>query len=203
MDLLLKDGILYEAVLSARSLSGDPYVAPVGFVKRGNLVEIRAYKNGELSRIISSCNRVALNIAYEPGVFIKTALKREWLYKFNTYEELSLIDDIPLLKKSLGYVILDKVDLEDRGEFFVARYSIREIKVNEKAALEPYTRCYSSLIEFLIYATKIKHIRDPGIRSDYAGKADKVFEVISKTCNEVYMAIAGELRVLVAKWLRS
>lgn len=197
MELLIRDNVLYEAILTA--CYNGPYVAPVGFVKRGDTVEIRVYKGGKLLEVVGSCDTIALNVVHEPSTFIMATLKR--ISPFDPNRDFMYIGELPILAKSIGYLVLSKLNITDYGEYVTAKYTIQEIKVNAKAVIEPYSRCYGSLIELLIYATKVKGVKDREAKLRYANKAEELFEVISKTCSGEYTDIANTLRVLIAKWL--
>lgn len=197
MELLIRDNVLYEAVLTA--YFNGPYIAPIGFVKRGDVVEIRVYKGGRLLEVVSSCDTVALNVVHEPGVFVMATLKQ--MLGFDASRDLVYVGELPVLAKSIGYLVLSRVNITDCGEYVTVRYIVKEVKVNAKAEIEPYSRCYGSLIELLIYATKVKGIRDREVKLHYANKAEGLFEVISKTCSGEYTDMANRLRVLIAKWL--
>lgn len=200
MKLTIKDGIVYEAVLTS-IYRDEPYATPVGFKKRGNFVEIKAYKNSKLFNVLLSCNTIVLNIVHEPQLFVKTAFKRERVVEFDAKREVMIVGGLPVLAESVGYIVLEKTFAVNHGEYVVAVYEVKDIGFNDLAEIEPYTRCYGNLVEFAVYATKVRDIKDLEERLQYAKKADNVLEIINKTCNEEYVDVAKKLRVLIDTWL--
>lgn len=200
MKLVIKEGIVYEAVLTSICMNGL-YAAPVGFKKRGNFVEVKAYKNSRLFDVLLSCSTVVLNVVHKPQLFVKTAFKRARVLEFDAGREAVIINGLPVLVESVGYIVLEKVSVVDRGEHVVAVYEVKKVEFNNSAEIEPYTRCYSNLIEFAVYATKVRDIKDFEKRLQYAKKAEELLEVINKTCNEECVDVAKKLQVLVDAWL--
>jgi len=200
MKLAMKDGIVYEAVLTAMYMN-EPYAAPVGFKKKGNFVEIKAYKNSRLFDVLLSCNVVVLNIVHKPQLFVKTAFKRERVLEFDANREIAAMHGLPVLAEGVGYVVLERASVVDYGEHVIAVYEVKSTEFNNYAEVEPYTRCYGSLVEFAVYATKVRDVKDSEKKIQYAKKAEEVLEIINKTCNEEYIDVAKRLWVLVNTWL--
>lgn len=200
VELLVKDNVLYEAILTA-VYEDKPYAAPVGFIKRGNEVEVKVYKGSFLSKVTLACSTVVLNITHKPELFVKTALKWEQVTPFKPEEDIVIKGKLPILVGSLGYIVLEKVSTEDFGDHVIIKYVVKDVEVSSVTLIEPYTRCYSSLIEMLIYVTKVKGIKTREKKALYIDKAREFLEVINKTCNEEYRGIAERLQVLMAKWL--
>lgn len=201
MRIIIKNGVLYEAILTAM-YTNELYAAPVGFIKRNNEVWIKAYKGSKLSEVVSSCNVVVLNVTHEPELFVKTALKGERIVQFDASREITVVDGLPLFTRGIYHIVLEKADIVDCGEYIIAKYVIKETRPSNSAEIEPYSRCYSSLIELLIYATKAKGVKDYEKKSQYANKAERFLEIISKTCSEEYIDVAKRLQVLIGRWLR-
>lgn len=196
-NLLIKDGILYEAILTAMH-EGKPYAAPVGFIKRGNIVEIRAYKGGSLSKVVSTCPVVTLNFTCRPDLFILTAFKGKFIEGSQTLPLFKFGDgNVVYLSDCFGYIVLNRVALNEFEEYNLVRYSIKERVLHGRLELEPYSRCYSQLIELAVIASKIEAIKDASTQEDLLLKFKWCMDTINKTCSEDYKALAERLWVLV------
>lgn len=190
---VIKDGVLYEAILTTLYMN-NPYSAPVGFTKQGDIVEIKVYKDSFLSTVILETNNIVLNITHDPVVFIKTAFKKQLAIDLSQLVEFQ--GNYIFLKDSLGYIILEKNGVEDRGEYYVVKYRIIDT-IPYYVEVEPYTRCYSQLIELAIYASKIIALRKREDVSKYLERVLESMEIVNKTCNSDYRKIAEDLWCLL------
>ncbi len=205
MEFVIRDGVLYEAVLSTL-LDDSIYLAPIGFTKSGNRIYTKIYKGGLLEKAVLKAHRIALNITYSPTIYTYTSLKAEF-NGLNKLRELVIYDEkhgLPLLSNSIGYIVLERSQIVDQGEYYSIEYEIIDKWLNKEVVLEPYTRCYTAIIEILVYATKIKALKD---RADektlnkYRNIIEYNIEVTRKTCSLHELLLVEQIQSWVEKWL--
>ncbi len=198
MKFLLKENIIYEGVLST-IYNSKPYIGAVGFVKKGNFIEIKVYKNNMLHTIVKETSRFVLNITYDPLTLVYSAFKKYFNVNDLVEREVIYRDDLVFLKNALAYMILEKVYEEELEEFSLIKFRIHSLEVNEDSILEPLTRCYSNLVEIAIYVSKIVSVRNltEKLFKEYCRYIDNSLTIIMKTCSEEYKQVANKLIELI------
>lgn len=193
----IKDGIVYEGVLSLIH-EDSIYAATVGFRKTGDFIVIKVYRGGLLEKITRIHDRVVLNLTHDPVILTSLAFRSLLLKNRSLVEYFTLIDEQPVLTHGLAYLVLDRVDIHEAKDYLLIIYKIAETKLREDVVIEPYTRCYSSVIELAVYLSKILALRrDQDIVNEYLKRADTIREIIYKTCNEEYIGFTRDLFIVV------
>ncbi|MEM4487546.1 MAG: DUF447 family protein [Desulfurococcaceae archaeon] len=200
LHLMIRDGVLYEAILTA-VYEGKPYAAPVGFIKSDDIVRVKVYRGGLLSKVVSSCSVVVLNFTYKPEYFIRTAFKGN-LMGAGPQPLFNPIDSGAVsLRDCFGYIVVERAKLSELGELIIADYRVRSSVLNDYVELEPYTRCYSHLVELAVIASKIRAIKSAPVLSDLLLKFEWSMDVINKTCGDDYKALARHMQVFTQRCL--
>lgn len=189
----LRDGVLYEGVLSVL-YKGAIYAAPVGFRKSGKFIAMKIYKGGQLERVVKELDEVIINVTHDPTslmIFAFKGLMRN-NESMNTY--FRIIDNRPVLINGYGFLVLRKTGIVDQGDYYQVEYEIRSIEPLGNDEIEPYTRCYSSMIEIAIYLSKLMALKnDHTTYMEYAKRIEIARDVVLKTCNEEYLGILDEI----------
>jgi hypothetical protein len=204
VNLVIKEGVHYEALL-VTTYRGSLYVAPVGFSRGGSRVYIRVYKGGTLEDVVKSVEDVVLLLTFKPELYTAYSLKEEFKKLKETIDRLLASSEIPRLPEVLGYVRLRRVNISDEGAYYLVVYESLHYELNNEAIVEPYTRCYPSIIEMLIYATKIVVLMQTLSSSELRELLKRVkmsFEISRKTCSEEYVNLASEIYDSVMKWVK-
>lgn len=202
MKLALKDGILYESVLVAE-VKDKYYAAPVGFVKYGDLVKIKVYRNTTLYDIVSMLPRITLNVTFDPFVYAYLAFKKEFGVDESRIKEFVVLENgVPRLRGCVGYVVARGLRVEHFNEFSNFDFRVEDVKVCEEAVVEPFSRCYAQLIEALIHASRVKFVEDRALLEKSSRAFDFIYEATRKTCSSEYSELVVRLRGLVEEWLR-
>lgn len=205
MEFVIRDGVLYEAILSTL-VDESIYLAPIGFTKSEDRIHIRIYKGGLLEEAVLKARKIVLNITYSPVIYAYTSLKTEF-NGLNKLRELITHNEkhgLPLLSNSIGYIVLERRQILDHGEYYLIEYQVLDKWLNEKIVLEPYSRCYTALIEILVYATKIKALKDRVDKETldrYRSIIEYNMEVTRKTCSIQELLLVEEIKSWVEKWL--
>jgi hypothetical protein len=203
---LIREGILYEAIISLLDDLGKPYATPSGFWKSNGRILVKFYKGFKTHELLVTVKNPVLNIVRDPLLYYRTAFKAE---SSGLTPEDYVVDEVNgrvFLRNAEAYLLLDLIRTVDYGKYSLFEYDLREIRVNPHIhlVLEPYSRCYSSLIEMIIYATKIRARSqlsttelETALRSiEYS------YNVAVKTCmDSAYMDLANTIRKVVEDWL--
>lgn len=203
MILHVKDNILYESILTARCKNGL-VATPVGFIKRGNIIEVKVYKNTALYEALRECSTVVLNFTHDPRTFILLAFKREFGIDEHYLHELLHKDEggILRLRDCVGYVVAHKMSVDEHDNYIINKYKIEELKPCTSPTVEPFTRCYSQLIEAAIYASKVKFVDSERKKLYMFLIMNFLSEIVNKTCSSEYARLLEELKVITQRWLR-
>jgi len=198
-ELLVRDGILYEGVLSA-IYNNRPYVSAVGFIKRGDYIEIKVYKNSTLYRVVRELSRFVLNITLDPLVIVYSAFKKH-LDTSYVEKDLERNGDLVFSKSALAHIVVEKTHEDEYEEFSLFKFKVVSISVNRDVVFEPFTRCYSNLIELAIYVSKLLSIKEPAseLLEELNSRIDSSLTVITKTCNEEYREVTYKLTRLIMR----
>lgn len=201
--VVIKRGIVYEAIISMLD-QGHPYATPVGFQINDDKLVVRFYKGYRTHELLEKTLNPVLNITRDPAVFFKAAFKAETgglsLEDFIVDEVRGLV----YLKNAEAHLVLKLKDIEDHEDYSLFRYEVLEERVNQLETLEPYTRCYSSLIELIIYASKVKAWRNltSSERTEVLRGVESSTTTALKTCRDSsYMNLLRDLRELIESWL--
>ncbi|MHA1734297.1 MAG: DUF447 domain-containing protein [Promethearchaeota archaeon] len=177
-------GCLYEVlVTTADPESGVPNTAPMGmWVLSAEGVEIRPFRDTDTFKNASAAREVAINIAGDPLLFVKTALtgwsggegEPELPPESYTLDEGS---SVPHLRDA-PLVLLAKVE-HVAGESPRARLTLKVRKVLRGERI-PVLPCRSNnlVLEALIHATRVK------VHEGNPEKARKYHELASFYCSE-------------------
>jgi hypothetical protein len=205
VNLIIREGVHYEALLTT-TYRGSLYVAPVGFSKKGGKVYIKVYKGGTLEDVVKSVEDVVLLLTFKPELYTAYSLKEEFKKLKEAIDRLLASSEPPRLPEVLGYVKLRRVSVSDEGAYYLIVYEPLHSELNDEAIVEPYTRCYPSIIEMLIYATKIVALMQtlsPNELRELLKRVEVAFEISRKTCSEEYVNLASEVYNSVMKWAKS
>jgi len=204
VELYIRDGVLYEGLIST-TYRGEQYFAPVGFIKDNNRVFIKVYKGGLLEEVVLNTSLFALNIVFKPDYYAAFSLKKE--LGGESVSQKTWIrgqQSLPILTDSLGYLVLVKENIVDNGEYYDVEFRIVDRGVNSDAYIEPYSRCYGSIIEILVYATKIKALRSRAQRevlSNFLEYIDFNKNIAYKTCSQEYKSLVDKILRWIREWL--
>lgn len=202
MNLVLRDGLLYESVLLTVVENGY-YASPVGFVKNGDIVRIKVYKNTVLHSIISKTHEITLNIVFDPLIFAYFAFKKEFGIDESKMKEFVVVENnTPRLRGCVGYIVARWLRTENFDEYTIFDFRIESIETCKDAVIEPFSRCYAQLIESTIYASKVKFANDNLLRERCVQAFNYFFEVARKTCCSDYGELLAKLKRMVDEWLR-
>jgi hypothetical protein len=195
--LLLRDNVIYEGILST-IYNGKPYVSAVGFVKRGDFIEVKAYRGSLLYTVIRESSRVVLNVVHDVLTLIYSA--------FKGYFDLSVLEnnivhkgDLVYLRNSLAHIVVEKILEEEHGDHCIVRFKIASYEVCESPIIEPFTRCYSNLVEIAVYASKILSVKNTAVSLlfEYQKRVNNCLDVVMRTCNDEYKQLASKLVRLI------
>lgn len=187
MKLNIRDHVLYEGILTT-SCSGEIYISPVGFRKEKDIVEIKVYKGGSLERAVLERDEIILNITHDPLVFVDTAFKNKIVTSRLIREYVVFNEDGVVLREGIGYILLEKNKIIDTGDYYIVRYKVKKIVTRDDQQIEPYSRCYGSILEIAIYVSKINALKhDTKLVLDYLSRINIMLEVINKTCSKEYI----------------
>lgn len=201
---LIKEGVVYEAIVTLLAGS-EPYATPVGFWRLGDEVLIKLYKGSRTHSLLKTVENPVLNVTRDPFLFYRTAFKSE---SNGLTREDFIIDEekrVAYLRNAEAYILLKLIGVVEYEHYGLFKYGILEAREGAVRCVEPYTRCYSSLIEMIVYATKVKAWRDlAGEELEAALRSiEDSFRVVSKTCrSRDYLVLAENIRRLVENWLR-
>ncbi|MEM1732396.1 MAG: DUF447 family protein [Desulfurococcaceae archaeon] len=205
--VFIRDNVLYEGVLSTL-FDSKPYLAPVGFIKDNDFVEMRIYKGTFLHEVLNKVNYVVINITHDPLMYFLSCFKEE--VGNAVYHDYVFLDEkgVPRLINALGYIDLALLTKENRDEYTLFRYRVKGIYDNDNyiRRVEPYTRCYSSIIEALIYLSKIRFMvrRDLNEAMKMLDNFERSLEIAKKTCkNRQYSELVERIKTVARKWVRN
>lgn len=204
-DVNLREGVWYESIFSA-FITSNPYFTPLGFRVSQRTIELKIYRTTKVSLLIDLLDKAALNVVDDPYLYYLATFKEET--GGIPQSEISFLNGIPVLKKAYGYILMKKRGLVKHENTYHASFEIEEIVENPliPEILEPYSRCRVFLIEMIIYASKIKAMRET-LDSDLLNKlkrqVEDSYKIVEKTCfNEKDLKLANELKEMVARWLK-
>jgi len=203
--VVLRDRVIYEAIVSILD-NTSPYATPVGFWKNNGRIWIKFYKGYRTHELLSRENEPVINITRDPLVFFKTAFKPET----GGLEPGDYIVDgkSVFLRNAEAYIRLRLAEIVDYSDYSLFGYEILETRLNRsiESLIEPYSRCHSSLIEMIIYATKIKawqKLTREELETALSG-INNSYIVVSKTCRDsMYLDLARKIMEMIESWRTS
>jgi hypothetical protein len=154
LDILgLKEGNIYETILTTSNPEGSHNAAPMG-VKRIEplLLELKPFKSSNTYRNLITSKRACVNITNDPELFFLTTFKNEGIKSF---VELK-IDDYLRLIPSDAYIFVRVVKSEDvselRSRFLCEAVCVELPTITAKV----FSRGKAEAIEAIIHATRIE-----------------------------------------------
>ena len=155
-NLPFQSEIIYEAIITSYNQQNQPNAAPMGFsITKEKQVIIRPFKESDTYKNLRHQKKCVVNITNDPDLFVKSTLFQDLLT--DEFYFKSKIINAPILKACKGNHIALKV-IKEKGEEESGIFYCEIIKVElSRESTQPYTRAFSSLIEILIYTTRVIH----------------------------------------------
>ena len=158
-DLGFKQGIIFETLVSTYTKQGHPNIAPMGVIKvNPKKIMIKIYKSSNTYKNIKSKKCAVVNLSSDPALFYKAAIKEANIGNKivgDLFEKGDLVD-APRLKEAEANIevsFLSSKDIDSEKTEIILK--VKKI-ITTSCLPKGYCRAFSSTIEAIILATRIK-----------------------------------------------
>ena len=198
----LKEGNIYETILTTSNPEGSLNAAPMG-VKRIEplLLELMPFKSSNTYRNLITSKRACVNITNDPELFFLTSFKKDGITSFVELQ----IDDYLRLIPSDAYIFVRVVKSEDvsdlRSRFLCEAVCVELPTMTAKV----FSRGKAEAIEAIIHATRIEvFIKERRMKElerlikRFHSSKDVVFRVSAHDSQEA--RIVNKLEEMIDRW---
>ncbi|MEZ0394175.1 MAG: DUF447 domain-containing protein [Desulfurococcaceae archaeon] len=195
----IEEGVVYESIASFYDLSGSPRAVPLGFVARGEAIELRIYR-GRALESMEPGKGLVLNMTDDSLLFA------EALFGLG-FARLSFVESrcsgAPRIAEAHAYI---DAEVAEVGEGEPATVLLRPLCYEwANRPPRPYTRANSHLIEVLIYATKVRAFAEAGDERSARAAYERIaqsLEIIEKVSRgSAYWEAARRVAEEARRWL--
>ncbi len=160
--LNMKNGCLYETIITTQNLKGEYNAAPMGVVcKNQDEVVLYLYEGTKTLNNIQNTSTFAVNITQDPLIFTETILGDVSPDLFEDYKSF------PVLKNVDGFFLVKNIAKKDvvrkdhlgESHLFIITAQVQEIVKNREYVI-PLNRGIYAVIESLVHYTRIDMVDD-------------------------------------------
>ncbi|MGQ9543716.1 MAG: DUF447 domain-containing protein [Candidatus Bathyarchaeia archaeon] len=200
----LREGIIYEAILSTYNPDNTPNSAPIGIKYVGeDRIQAKLYRGSNTLNNILSRRCAVANLTCDPILFYNTALKIGG-YSHADYSKARHVD-APKMRMAEGYIELELVNSIRRVNSILLEFKIKAAKWR-RTVPNLYCRAFNALVEATIHATRIKTLLTQNKRRE-AERLTRLVnhykDVIERVSSRTeYAAAIKEIERRIGEWRR-
>jgi len=160
----VRANMIYEAIVTTYSSSGDPNAAPMGFSLTAEApyrIVLKPFKSTQTYSNLTLKKCGAINITRDPMLFLEAAFPEAVDAKRIVFERCVNVD-APRLEEADGYVEFNVEKIEDetpeRAKGICLPVSVMYRRTHPRA----FTRAETALLEAVVHATRVKVFVDMG-----------------------------------------
>ncbi|MHC1627829.1 MAG: DUF447 domain-containing protein [Candidatus Nezhaarchaeales archaeon] len=148
--LNMKQGALYEVIVTTMDVNHQPHAAPMGVrVLKENLFSMRSYGETKTLNNLKATRHGFLNIVHDVEPFFYCLFKPSQL-------SFDWIMEFPRLKRAFAWIYFKVHDVIEKEGYYEIMCSALDAHIKRVRA-RPRCRAESSLLEALIHYTRIKY----------------------------------------------